>query len=88
MTNVDWATDYDIFAPEFVKDPFSVWDGLRDECPIAHTPRWGGSWMPTRYADIVAIAADVETFSSRQILVTPPPRRSPRIRRTTTPIVA
>ena len=73
MTSVEWAIDYDIFSPEFVQDPFAVWDELRDVCPIAHTERWGGSWMPTSYADIVAIAADVETFSSREILVTPPP---------------
>ena len=48
----DWKTDYDIFAQEYIKDPFPVWDELRESCPVAHTERWGGSWMPTRYADL------------------------------------
>ena len=51
----DWAQDYDIFDRDYIKDPFPVWDELREKCPIAHTERWGGSWMPTRYADLFAI---------------------------------
>lgn len=71
---VDWGTDYDIFDPDFVRDPYPVVARLREsECPVAHTERWGGSWLPTRYADVVAIAQEHETFTSRQILVTPPP---------------
>ena len=68
---VDWATDYDIFDPGYVRDPAPVWDELRGECPVAHTERWGGSWMPTRYEDVVAIAHDVDRFSSREITVAP-----------------
>lgn len=70
----DWATDYDIFAPEYVNDPFPVWDELRDRCPIAHTDRWGGSWMPTTYEDVTAIARDIVNFpSGNGISVMPPP---------------
>ena len=68
---VDWAKDYDIFDPGYVRDPAPVWDELRGECPVAHTERWGGSWMPTRYEDVVAIAHDVDRFSSREITVAP-----------------
>jgi cytochrome P450 len=68
---VDWSTDYDIFDPGYVADPVPVWDELRDCCPVAHTERWGGSWLPTRYDDVVAIAHDVDRFSSREITVTP-----------------
>ena len=68
---VDWAADYDIFDPDYVRDPAPVWDELRGECPVAHTERWGGSWMPTRYEDVVAIAHDVDRFSSREITVAP-----------------
>ena len=67
----DWATDYDIFDPAYVRDPFPVWDELRGQCPVAHSERWGSSWMPTRYADLFEIARDVEHFSSRQVLVAP-----------------
>lgn len=65
----DWATDYDIFDEGYVKDPFPVWDELREKCPVAHTERWGGSWMPTTYEDLRKIAADVGIFSSRNPLV-------------------
>src|SRR3990172_6689833 len=67
----DWATDYDIFDHSYIKDPFPVWDELREMCPVAHTERWGGSWMPTRYADLFAIAQDFQHFSSRDVLVAP-----------------
>ncbi len=60
----DWATDYDIFDPQYVEDPFPIWDELRERCPMAHTERWGGSWLPTRYEDVYAIAHDIETFPS------------------------
>jgi len=76
----DWATDYDIFDPQYVREPYPVWDELRDKCPVAHTDNWGGSWMPTKYADLFAIAQDIEHFSSREILVapvTPPPGVDP-----------
>ena len=39
----DWATDYDVLDPAYVRDPFPIWDELRERCPIAHTDRWGGS---------------------------------------------
>ncbi len=65
----DWTKDYDIFADEYKKDPFPIWDGLREQCPVAHTERWNGSFMPTRYEDLFDIARDTETFSSRDVLV-------------------
>ena len=67
----DWASDYDIFDPRYVADPYAVWDSLRDRCPIARTERYGGSWLPTRMADVTAIARDIEHFSSREITVVP-----------------
>ncbi len=67
----DWGTDYDIFDPAYVRDPVPVWSGLRTQCPVAHTERWGGSWLPTRYEDLFNIARDIEHFSSRNVLVVP-----------------
>ena len=63
----DWTTDYDILDADYVADPYPVWTDLRAQCPIAHSDRWGGSWLPTRYSDITAIAHDVEHFSSRDV---------------------
>lgn len=74
MTTFDPFTDYDIFDPEYVVDPFPVLGQIRESsCPIAHTERWGGSWLPTRYDDVVAMAQEHSLFTSRQILVTAPP---------------
>jgi hypothetical protein len=52
----DWATDYDVLDPGYVVAPYGVWDELRSACPVAHTERWGGSFLPTRYPDIAAVA--------------------------------
>mgnify|MGYP006145486931 CR=1 FL=1 len=51
----DWASDYDIFDPRYVADPFPIWDDLRRTCRVPtdglgaaatrheHTP-----WAPDR----------------------------------------
>jgi cytochrome P450 len=72
----DWATDFDHLDPDWVNDPFPIWDELRQKCPIAHTDRFMGVYFPTRYEDVRAVAYDTEHFSSRRIIVreTPPPR--------------
>ena len=67
----DWATDFEIFDDEYVRSPFKVWDELRERCPIAHTNRRASTWLPTRYDDVVALARDIEHFSSRGISVVP-----------------
>jgi cytochrome P450 len=67
-------TDYDIFEPSFVANPYPGYSEIREsECPIARTERYEGSWLPTRYEDVVAIAQEYEVFTSRGILVMPPP---------------
>ena len=74
MTTINPHTDYDIFDPAYIIDPFPVMDEIRESaCPIARTERWGGSWLPTRYDDIVAMAQEHDLFTSRSIIVTPPP---------------
>ncbi|MFT6548933.1 MAG: cytochrome P450 [Acidimicrobiales bacterium] len=65
----DLATDYDMFDPEYLKDPFSAWAELRDTCPIAHTERYGGSWLPTKYDDLQAMAKMVPVLSSKSPIV-------------------
>ena len=67
----EWSTDFDVLAPEYVADPFSIWDELRTACPIAHSDRRGSNWLPTRYEDVTAIAHDIEHFSSLEIAVIP-----------------
>jgi cytochrome P450 len=65
----DWATDFSHADPEWAADPFPIQDDLRQRCPIAHSERFGGVWLPTRYDDVASIAYDTERFSSRSIII-------------------
>jgi hypothetical protein len=72
----DWATDFSHLEPEWAADPYPIQDDLRERCPVAHTGRFGGGWLPVRYEDVAAIAYDTENFSSRAIIMSNfrPPR--------------
>jgi cytochrome P450 len=63
-------SDYDIFDDGFIADPYPTYAELRGRCPVAHSTEWGGSWMPTRYDDISAVAHDSEHFTSVEVGVT------------------
>jgi cytochrome P450 len=65
----DWATDFDHTDPRYVADPNPIWDELRQKCPVAHTDRFSGVYLPTRYEDIKAITYDTDHFSSRRVVV-------------------
>src|SRR6202035_3614648 len=65
----DWATDFSHLEPEWSADAYPIQDDLRQRCPIAHTDRFGGGCLPTRYEDVAAIAYDTERFSSRSIIM-------------------
>jgi cytochrome P450 len=76
----DWATDFSHLEPEWSADPYPIQDDLRRRCPIAHTGRFGGGWLPTRYEDVAEIAYDTEHFSSRSIIMSnfrPPSELAP-----------
>jgi len=62
----DWATDFDFLDSEWIENPYPIWDALRSKCPIAHTDRYMGVYLPTREADVRSIALDTEHFSSRR----------------------
>lgn len=66
----DFATDFDHTDPAWVQDPYPIWDDLRGRCPVAHSDRYGGAWLPTRHDDVAAIANDHEHFTSRTVVVT------------------
>src|SRR6516225_7877761 len=57
----DWTTDWDHLDPRWREDPYPIWDELRRSCPIAHTERYQGAYLPTRYEDVRAIANDTRT---------------------------
>jgi len=65
----DWETDFDHTDDLWAADPYPIWDELRETCPVAHSERYGGVWLPTRYADVAAVAYDTERFTSRSVIV-------------------
>lgn len=65
----DWFSDFDLLDPEWVAEPFSIWDDMRKSCPVAHTDRYNGIYFLSRYEDVRAAAYDTEHFSSRRIFV-------------------
>ena len=44
----DWSTDFDHLDPQWLADPYPIWARLRESCPIAHTERFMGVYLPTR----------------------------------------
>ncbi len=66
----DFATDWDHTDPQWVNNPYPIWEELRERCPIAHTHRYGGGWFPTTHEMVSAVANDTVHFTSRQVVVT------------------
>ena len=67
----DWQTDFDHQHPDYAASAPEVWEQIRTSgCPIAHSERYGGTWLPTRHEDIAAISKDPEHFSSQGVIVT------------------
>ena len=65
----DWTTDFDHVHPDYAVRAPEIWDELRSECPVAHSDRYGGTWLPVRHEDVCAIAKDTDTFSSKGVVV-------------------
>ncbi|HRD77852.1 MAG TPA: cytochrome P450 [Hyphomicrobiaceae bacterium] len=79
----DWATDLDHMDPRWTADPYPIWSELRQSCPIAHSERYGGVHLPTRYDDVREIASDPARFSSKRPVVRANP---PKVRLPSPPI--
>jgi cytochrome P450 len=58
------TTDFDHHSLEFHNDRHARWAELRDGCPVAHNPRYGGFWVVSGYAEVAAVSRDAETYSS------------------------
>jgi len=65
----DFATDFDHTDPRWVADPYPIWDDLRVRCPVAHSDRYGGVWLPVTHEGVAAVAYDTEHFTSRAVVV-------------------
>ena len=65
----DWATDFDHAEPEYNAHAHEVWAELRGRCPVAHTDRYNGAWLPVTHDLVTQIAYDTEHFTSRAVIV-------------------
>src|ERR1700720_1119454 len=65
----DWVHDFDHTDPRWTENPFPIWDELRAECPVVHTKRFLGVYLPTTYQAVKEIPYDPEHFSSRRVIV-------------------
>jgi cytochrome P450 len=67
----DWATDFDHAEPQYNANAHEVWAELRGRCPIAHTDRYNGVWLPVTHDTVSQIAYDTQHFTSRAVIVSP-----------------
>jgi cytochrome P450 len=65
----DWARDFDHTDPAWVADPYPICSELRSSCPVAHTDRYGGTWLPTSHEYVSEVAYDTGHFTSRSVVV-------------------
>jgi len=65
----DWVGDFDHVDPAWVADPYPIWDDLRQRCPVAHSDRYGGAWLPITHDLVSEVAYDTEHFTSRSVVM-------------------
>ena len=63
--------DYDHLELSAVWDPYEQINRVREECPVAHSPRYDGFWLLSRYEDVCAAARDTDTFRSEPGITIP-----------------
>jgi cytochrome P450 len=66
----DWATDLDHADPEYNRNAPEIWRSVREAgCPVAHSDRYHGMWVPLTHEYVSEIAYDTEHFTSRGVVV-------------------
>jgi cytochrome P450 len=66
----DWATDFDHADPDYNRNAHETWRSLvAAGCPVAHSERYGGLWVPLTHELVTEIAYDTEHFTSREVVV-------------------
>jgi cytochrome P450 len=59
------TVDFDQYSDEFGQNRHEEWSKMRERCPVAHNPRYGGFWVVSGYDEVVAVSRDGNTFSSK-----------------------
>ena len=62
----DFATDFDHADRQYNPNAPEVWKELRESgCPVAHSDRYGGMWVPITHDMVHEVAYDTDHFTSR-----------------------
>ncbi|SEG83902.1 Cytochrome P450 [Thermomonospora echinospora] len=62
---------FDHLSPELAREFHPTLARARSRCPVAHSDRYGGFWVATRYEDVLRVAQDWRTFSSELGITVP-----------------
>jgi len=66
----DFATDFDHADKAYNPNAPAIWKQLRDDaCPVAHSDRYGGMWIPITHDAVHDVAYDTDNFTSRSVVV-------------------
>jgi cytochrome P450 len=66
----DFTTDFDHADPGYNPSAPEVWKELREGgCPVAHSDRYGGMWVPITHDTVHEVAYDTDNFTSRSVVV-------------------
>jgi cytochrome P450 len=60
----NWLTDWDWLDDGWGENAISIWNDVREQCPVATTERYGRAFMPVTMDAVRDIAHDTEHFSS------------------------
>jgi cytochrome P450 len=78
LSSSDVGADFDHRDQESAQCPFDRWTRLRNTEGLAHSSKYGGFYVASKYEDVCRIAHDQKSFSSHTnqvsipVLVTPP----------------
>jgi len=64
MSDTPRRVDFDADVPEDFDSPHAMFKDLRRRCPVAYSGAMGGFWAVTKYADIVRVLTDWQTFTT------------------------
>jgi cytochrome P450 len=71
----EWCADhFDHLAPVLGDHLHPTLGYMREHHPVAHSDRYGGFWVVTRYEDVLRVVQDWRTFSNAEGAAVPPVR--------------
>ena len=59
-------THYSHHDPAVAQDPYAVFAGIREKCPLGHSDQLGGFYFPTTYDGVKRVFSDFRNFTSTE----------------------